>query len=214
VIYLGARVPTVRLPATIASVQPHLVILTAQRLHTAATLQQAAQVLQQENVPLAYGGLIFNLLPALRQRIPGHFLGERVELAPQVVEQLLTSPHPVPKAQAVSETYKQALAHYQERRMLLEADVWRRLEAAEIPLAYLSLANEEFAHNVVAALTLGDLDFLAADISWIEGLLANYRISKESLGHYMKTYYQAAQVHLDKEGSPIVDWLAQLNAKD
>jgi DNA-binding transcriptional MerR regulator len=214
VIYLGARVPTLRLPTTIASVRPHLVILTAQRLYTAATLQQAAQVLQQEDVPLAYGGKIFNLLPALRQRIPGHFLGEQVERASQMVEQLLTSPRPVPKAQAVSETYKQALAHYHERRMLLEANVWRRLEAADIPPAYLSLANEEFAHNVVAALTLGDMNFLAADMSWIKGLLTNYHIPEESLRHYMNAYYQAARVHLAEQGNPIVNWLAQLNGKN
>lgn len=216
VVYLGARVPTVRLRATVATLQPHLVILTAQQLHTAATLLQAAHSIQGENGPLAYGGLIFNLLPALRQRIPGHFLGERLELAPQMVEQLLTSPRPLPTAEAVSEAYQQALAHYRERRTLLEADVWPGAGPAgplEMSPAHLTLANEELARNIIAALTLGDMSFLSAGLEWIESLLDNHHLPRQLLRHYLNAYYQAAQTHLNGRGSLIVDWLAQLNGQ-
>ena len=63
----------------------------------------------KEQVPLAYGGLIFNLLPALRQRIPGHFLGEQLEAAPQRVESLMTAPRPAPTPETVPDRYLQAL---------------------------------------------------------------------------------------------------------
>ena len=105
VVYLGARVPAARLEATVAKVKPSLVILTAQHLHSAATLLDAAQILKNARVPLAYGGRIFNLIPSLRQRIPGHFLGERLELAPRAAEQLLTGSVSLPETEAVADEY-------------------------------------------------------------------------------------------------------------
>lgn len=36
---------------------------------------------------LAFGGLIFNLLPDLRERLPGHFLGESLDNIVHSVEQ-------------------------------------------------------------------------------------------------------------------------------
>ena len=95
VLYLGADVPVERLERTLQATRPNLVLMAAQQLHTAATLLQVAHVLQQEGVGLAYGGLVFNLVPDLRRRIPGHFVGERLDLAPQMVERLITAPRPV-----------------------------------------------------------------------------------------------------------------------
>jgi methanogenic corrinoid protein MtbC1 len=61
VVYLGADVPVERFEATVAAVRPDLVVLAAQRLPSAATLFEAAQVLQGR-VPVGYGGRVFNSL--------------------------------------------------------------------------------------------------------------------------------------------------------
>ena len=214
VVYLGARVPAARLEATIAKVKPGLVILTAQHLHSAAMLLEAAQIVRDARVPLAYGGRVFNLIPNLRQRIPGHFLGERLELAANVAEQLLTSSASLPKTEAVSDETMQVLESFRQNQVPLQAEVWRQLKTLGMKHEHLSIANEALSRNIAAALTLGDIDFLCTDIAWVEGLLANHGIPREILGKYLQAYLKAAEKHLNGGGRPIVEWLTRLNGND
>jgi methanogenic corrinoid protein MtbC1 len=210
VVYLGANVPAERLEITVAVAQPQLVILSAQQLHTAATLMKMAQVLQREGVPMAYGGLIFNLLPALRQRIPGHFLGERLEAAPQAVESLMVAPRPVPAAEPIPEVYHQAWEHFEDRQSLVEAHVIQRLNAMGYAHNHVALANRELSLNIGAALALGSMDFLRTDIEWVTGLIHNHRLPAEALYNYLETYYKTAREQLDARGQPIVAWLGNV----
>jgi DNA-binding transcriptional MerR regulator len=209
VLYLGADVPLDRMKVTIDRTKPQLAILAAQLLYTAATTLHMAERLGQEQIPIAYGGLIFNLLPALRTRIPGHFLGETLQQAAQVVEQLMAGPRSLPKVELASAAYHQAQEHFCERQPHIEEHLAQNLEATSIAPDHLALANRELARNIEAALTLGDMDFLGADIEWIRGLLTNYALPAESLQGYLRAYCQAAQAHLDERGEPIVVWLVQ-----
>jgi hypothetical protein len=86
VVYLGANVPQARLETAVEQVKPRVVVLTAQYIHSAAKLQEMGFFLEQSWTRMAYGGLIFNRIPELRSRIPGEFLGERLDRAPQVLE--------------------------------------------------------------------------------------------------------------------------------
>ncbi|MCL4300374.1 MAG: MerR family transcriptional regulator [Anaerolineae bacterium] len=217
VVYLGADVPSTRLEFTIATARPQLVIVAAQQLHTAASMLEIAHLLNQERVPLAYGGAVFNHLPALRSRIPGHFLGEHLETTPQVVEQLLMSPRlgwPPPVVSQPGEACQEALAHYREHQALIEAHVWQLMKDEPIPHSRLANANIKFARNIIAALLLGNIDFLGADIIWIEGLFINHQMPTEQLRRYLNAYRQAVQTHLDERGKIIRDWLAQLLLED
>lgn len=215
VIYLGADVPLNRLEMTIATTRPQLVILAAQQLHTAATLLEMAQLLRREHVPLAFGGLIFNRLPALRTRIPGHFLGDRLDITPQVVEQLLISPRLAspPLAQEATELYRQMLNHYREQQALIEARVWELIRAENIAHNHLAYANAQLSRNITAALTLGDIGFAGANITWIERLLINYQMPTEQLQCYLKAYHEAARLYLGERGQIVVDWLAGLTSE-
>lgn len=219
VLYLGADVPANRLEFTIATARPQLVIIPAQQLHTAASLLDIASLLNQEHVPLAFGGAIFNHLPALRSRIPGHFLGERLDSIPQVVEQFLMAPRlgwPPPTVPQPSDEYQQALVHYREHQALIEAQVWQLLKDEQMPHSRLANANIKFARNIIAALLLGDITFVGTSIAWIEGLFINHQMPAEQLHRYISAYHQAVQTHLDERGKVIRNWLAQLpleNAK-
>jgi hypothetical protein len=210
VVYLGARVPAVRLEATLAKVKPNLVILTAQHLHSAATLLEVTQTLSDARVPLAYGGRIFNLVPSLRERIPGHYLGERLETAPQLAEKLLTSSASLPKVEAVSDENKMALDTFRSNQALLEAHVWHQLESLDINPKYLTIASEGLSRNIAAALALGDLHFLCTDIVWLEGLLDNQGIPPEILDGFLREYLRAAEKHLNDDGRPIIECLTRL----
>lgn len=210
VVYLGANVPVGRLEEVIVTARPHLVILPAQLLHTAATLMTMGHVLREQGIPLAFGGRVFNRLPELRSRIPGHFLAERLDLAPQVVRQMLSSPPPAPPLQSASRAHRQALIHYRERRALIETQTWRTLKPDGIRLDHLNIANTHLGLNITAALALGDLGLLEADIEWVRGLLSHHRLPDELLPRYLNAYHQAARTHLDEAGSPVLTYLAQL----
>jgi methanogenic corrinoid protein MtbC1 len=210
VVYLGADVPAEQLETTVAVAKPELVIMSAQQLHTAATLITSAEVLQREGVPLAYGGLIFNLLPALRQHIPGHFLGERLEAAPQAVESLMVAPRPVPAAEAVPEAYRRARAHFEDRHALIEAHALQRLHDMGYTDNHVALATRELNLNIDAALALGDMDFLGTDIEWVVGLIKNYRLPARALYSYLAAYRDAAKGQMDERGRPVIAWLGEV----
>jgi hypothetical protein len=113
---------------------------------------------------LAFGGAIFNRLPALRSRIPGHFLGDRLDITPQVVEQLLMSPRPAssaPVGQGTTDLHHQTLTHYRERQSLIEAHVWELMKERSFP-THLAYANAQLGRNIIAALTLATLNLSAA----------------------------------------------------
>jgi DNA-binding transcriptional MerR regulator len=210
VLYLGANVPLERMRMTMSAARPQLVILAAQQLHTAATLLALARLLQDERTPVAFGGMVFNVLPAICARIPGHFLGQRLEAAPLAVERLMVAPRPYPPLEDVPGTYHEARKYYGERRARIEAQLNPALERTGIDPEHLAMANAELARNIVAALTLGDMEFAGIVIEWAKKLLGNRGVPTRLLDDYLKAYYRAAETHLDERGQPIVSWLAQL----
>ena len=214
VVYLGANVPAERLETALAMTKPQLVVMAAQQLHTAATLRHAAEVLRQEGVPLAYGGLVFNRLPALRDRVPGHFLGERLDLAVQTIESRMTAPRTPSPVEAIPGSCLVAREHFGDRRGLIEMQVNQSLHESGIAPLHLAMANRDLALNIDAALALGDMDFLGADIDWVAGLLSTHQIPVETLREYLNVYYEAAETQMDGRGRPIVEWLARFSREE
>jgi DNA-binding transcriptional MerR regulator/methylmalonyl-CoA mutase cobalamin-binding subunit len=214
VLYMGANVPLGRLEATVTATKPHLLIMPAQQLHTAATLLEAVQALQGRGVQIAYGGLVFNLLPELRRRIPAHFLGLSLDQAPSKVEELLSSSTTPPEVEPVSPAYQDALEHYRERRALIEAHLWENVDSLDVRRDHLVIANSSLARNIVAALTLGDMNFISVDLDWLVGLLGNYRLPRMLLLDYLGVYYQIAKRRLDERGAPILAWLAHVSSHE
>jgi len=211
VLYLGANVPLSQLESTLTTARPQLVVASAQWLPAAATLQEMARVLDRERVPLAYGGMIFNAVPKLRSHISGHFLGERLDMAPQVVQQALAAPWPLPKVETVSETYRQALAHFRERLPSIDAQVWDAMTSEDISRTHLSIAGIDIGRNIAAALGLGDIELMSSDIKWVKGFLISHHLPTDPLDRYLQAYHSAAQALLDKRGQLVVSWLAQVS---
>ena len=208
VVYLGANVPTERLAATVQSIQPQLVILTAQTLHTAGSLLDAANILHAVAVPLAYGGAIFNHIPAARQAIPGHFLGETLPSVPQAAKNLLeTQPAPVEFTTA-SPALRAAHDLFVAQRPRIEADLHNRFAYVDLESDALTRANADLGNNIVAALKLGSMELMDANLAWVQGLLINfhYRMPQEAMEAYMQAYLKALEQHLDARAQPIIAW--------
>jgi methanogenic corrinoid protein MtbC1 len=208
VLYLGANVPTDRLQVVIRTARPSLVISVALQLPTAATLLRMAEFLQQENVHLAFGGRVFDRLPDLPSRIPGHFLGESPERASQSVDALMIAPRPTPAHEPTPDVAHLALTHYREHRLLIEADV-ASLRPDLVKETWFATAIREFARYVVAAPILGDITLLDADVAWLEGMGRGDDVPAEILEDFMRAYYRAATTHLNERGKVVTDWLAR-----
>lgn len=212
VVYLGADVPINHLHATLSSTKPDLAIFSAQLLETAASLLDVALRLQEKDVPVAYGGYIFNRIPELQRRIPGHYLGGEIRRIPQIVEHLLTAQPASPAAEAPELAYEKARAYFPQRTGLIHSYLLERLDELDMSEQELNSVNEYFTRTIIAALRLGSLEYASADLDWVEGLIINYGLSAEHLTRYLDLYYEAAKLHLtapegELVGELIADWL-------
>ncbi|MCB8985389.1 MAG: cobalamin B12-binding domain-containing protein [Ardenticatenaceae bacterium] len=206
-IYLGANVPRDYLENTIATAKPDLIVMTAQQLHTAASLYHVAEFLHQERIPLAFGGRIFSQTPALRSRIPGHFLGEKLDTAVHAIAHILSNRPQIADPKTIAPEYQAAREHFRKRQAQIEAAVWQVLQQEDFPYEHLTNANLHLARDITAALTLGSVSFLGSEMAWTETLLLNYEMPPDLLRLYLTVYRNAARQILQSEGAPIVEWL-------
>ncbi|MEZ4635223.1 MAG: cobalamin B12-binding domain-containing protein [Caldilineaceae bacterium] len=211
-IYLGSNVPIERLESSVEMVRPHLVILTAQRLQTAAALKDMAELLHQKGVPVGFGGRIFTEIESLRDRIPGHFLGETIKGALDHIQDLVPMSPPMPTPKPIPAVFRSALSDFQINLLPINARVSQLMHTDPITPSQLSSANLNLAQNVVSALKLGNLDLLSFDIDWTKAMLDNHRLSHASLARWLKAYAQATAEYLSHEGQPIVVWLENAGA--
>lgn len=72
----------------------------------------------------------------------------------------------------------------------------------------IALANDHLGRDIIAALKLGDISFIGANIHWLEGLLTYRDMSEDLVLEYLTAYKEAAERLLPDLGRPIVDWLA------
>lgn len=211
-LYLGANVPLTRFEATIQSIEPHLIILTAQTLHTAATLAQVSQAIGNLDIPLAFGGSVFTRIPDLQQRIAGFYLGNNFTDAIESVEKILVQKLSSPKIDQTSNQYVQALIHFHRDQAMIEATTWKHLQNQGMPYEHFVNANIHLARDITAALMFGDMKFIEAEIIWVEKLLINYNMPPILLKRYLETYYQVVYDILGGTvGKPIVEWLAKVS---
>ncbi|MBG7609266.1 MAG: cobalamin-dependent protein [Anaerolineae bacterium] len=216
VTYLGAKVPQEKLKETIEKTNPDLVVMTSMRLATSARLFEMAKLLNKLNVPLAFGGLIFNHFPDLPKIIPGHYLGDKLVESISIIENLLTSPMPQINLKSETKQFSKAIAHFVDKRQHIEIDTLDQVKekfGPDFPLKSIQDANNYLAQDLLAALCLGDISLLGSNIEWVQNLLANFNIPGKFLSHYLLAYRNAAERHLEEPGQPIVDWLTSTTNK-
>jgi methanogenic corrinoid protein MtbC1 len=217
VVYLGANVPIERLEETSAAVQADLVVLTAQQLTSAAALQSAAVTLHRQGILLAYGGLIFNRIPRLRQSIPAYFLGETLDGAIQSIERLLAAPANAPTHAPdtieINDNYQGLGRLFRQKRPLIELGLFAELRKHDVQIEYIDEANFFFANGLSAALALGDPAFLESDLEWIRKLLTNRLIPSDSLNPYLTAYSHAMRQEMGNASAPVTDWIGSYIAR-
>jgi DNA-binding transcriptional MerR regulator/methanogenic corrinoid protein MtbC1 len=207
VIYLGANVPAEQFEETVKSVNAKLVILVAQTLITAATLQITAQTLTGLRVPVGYGGRIFNLQPNLASCIPGYYLGDSLTSSLDTVEKLLQAKIKPKPLQIIPQKYITAQHAFVSKRTHIESTIKELVQPLSITPESLNTGIQFLGDNITAALQLGDMEHVTDEIEWLKTLLQSYERPSEELEYFMKTYSQAVDKHINGQGEPIKTWL-------
>jgi methanogenic corrinoid protein MtbC1 len=208
VIYLGANVPTEQFSNTVKNIKADLVVLIAQQLITAATLQQVALVLSGQNIPVAYGGRIFIIHPELRESIAGSFLGEDLLNGVENIDLLLVEKMKKRPSKAASPAYVATHDAYLAKRTQIESTFKELLEPLSISPDDVNMGMHFLGENISAALQLGEMSHVSTEINWLKGLLRTHGSSEAQLIHFMQTYSQAVNKNINGQGKPIFEWLA------
>ena len=213
VIYLGANVPADRFVETVKDTKADLVLLVAQQLVSAATLQGAANALMNKNIPVAFGGRIFNLRPNLKDYIPGFFLGNEIGSAIGEIEKVLKSNN-LPKATKIaSQMHTVAHQAYITKRTKIEATLKEMLQPLAISPDDVNVGIHFIGDHITAALQLGDMSHVSAEIDWLRMLLESHATHPEQLVNFMELYSKAVDKNINGQGKPIADWLKEQTQK-
>jgi methylmalonyl-CoA mutase cobalamin-binding subunit len=213
VIYLGANVPTEQFAETAASVRADLVILVAQTLVTAATLQQSARTLASQGVRAAFGGRIFNLHLSLAESIPAHFLGQSLIASLDEVDHLIESKtfrvsEALKVSKPVSQECEAAHQFFVAKRPEIEMTLRQIVQPLTVSPEGLMSGIVHLGNNIVAALQLGDINFLSGEMEWLKNLAKAHERPTQELADFMGSYARAVRQHINGAGRPISDWLS------
>jgi MerR family transcriptional regulator, light-induced transcriptional regulator len=213
IIYLGANVPADRFVETVIDTKADVVLLVAQQLVSAATLQGAANALANKNIPVAFGGRIFTLRPTLKDYIPGYFLGNEIGSAVNEIEKVLNSKN-LPKAVKIaSQMHTVAHQAFISKRTKIEAAFKEMLQPLAISPNEINTSIHFLGDHISAALQLGDMSHVSAEIDWLKMLLASHTTNPEQLVEFMDIYAQAVDKNINGQGKPITEWLKEQNHK-
>ncbi len=202
-VFLGANVPVERIDDVIRATDPKLVILTAQRLHTAASLKDMATQLTGRELLTVFGGRVFNMIPEIKDRIHGQFLGQHIREAPSAVERLLRAPIELPTPDPSTDEAQHALFHFFRHQAEIEARVWQKMSANRAPYDHFAIANTNLTVNILAALRLGDIALLRREINWIHSFLEKRGAPEGFLTDYLTAYAGAVEDLVGVDGKVI-----------
>ena len=208
VIYLGANVPAAQFSSTVKDIKANLVVLIAQQLITAATLQQTALMLSSQGIPVAFGGRIFNLHPSLPLVIPGSFLGHDVPSALDEIETLLAKKFKPMQVKSASTIYLTAHQAFVSKRPQIELSLKGWIEPLSIAPDDIQTGIHFLSENITAALQLGDMSYVSGEVQWLKSLLHFYEAQPQQLIYFMHAYSEAVNKHINGQGKPIFEWLA------
>jgi methanogenic corrinoid protein MtbC1 len=207
VIYLGANVPLLNLEQAVASTSARLVILIASQFHTAANLLEVALLLKDAGVHFAFAGSIFARSDGLSQRIPGYYLGDRLDQVVHAVETVLHMPDHVVGTHIFRLDYQQAREQIAKNQSIIKADIWNQLSNDGIKDHTLQVANDALMKVILAALTLDDLDCLTNEIDWVDTLISHQALPDELLPKYLRVFADSLDRHIGSPGQVVSDWL-------
>ncbi|MCS7282766.1 MAG: cobalamin-dependent protein [Anaerolineae bacterium] len=207
VVYLGADLPVEETKAAVHRANPRWVVVSAHHLPPVVGIQALGRLLRDMKVPLAYGGRVFNQVPALRSRVLGYFLGQRMEETPVRLAEWATCPPPLPDTPLEDEAIRRARNAFLGQEWDIRARVLPLLSLHPLPLGLPEwLVDYTFSH-IRAALILGDITLADAYIDWLRGLRDGLSLPAEWVDPFLEALRRGVRQCLGEEGAPILEWL-------
>jgi hypothetical protein len=165
-------------------------------------------MLSSQNIPVAFGGRIFNLHASLIASISGYFLGPELHTALEEIETILAVKTKQPQPKAASQIYIAAHQAYVSRRPQIELTIRQTLEPLSISPEEIKTSIYFLGENITAALQLGDMSHVSTEIDWLKGLLQSHGSPEGQLLRFMQAYSEAVVRNINGQGQPIYEWFA------
>lgn len=213
VIYLGASVPYHRLKETISSTKPDLVIGASFQLSTTTELFEFGRLVEELKVRFAYGGRIFNIHPSLREKFPGAFLGESVEVGIVTAEACINEPYWIQSDWKTSGIYENLFIEFNDKYARIELETLKNIHSriqVKLSNEIFNNASTHLSKDILSALAFEDLDLLRAEANWVEDLLRKENLSTDLLKIYFEAYKKAIEDVIGDAGSVLVEWINAL----
>lgn len=208
VIYLGGNIPAERFSSAVKNIGANLVVLVAQQLITAATLQQTASVLSRQAIPVAFGGRIFNTNPGIPANISGYYLGQDLLTALDQIETILHRKLRLPPTKPVSPSYVATHQAFVSKRSQIEWSLREGMKSRSISADNLHIGVHFLGENIAAALQLGEMSYVSEEVEWLKMLLRFHDMHPEQLIYFLGAYAEAVNQSMNSQGKPISAWLA------
>jgi len=98
--------------------------------------------------------------------------------------------------------------HFRLQKRVIEVTTAERLDFGDLEMARTDLLIRDLSSHIEAALGLGDLAFVDHFLSWWAGWLAHRGTAGDVPRRVLCEYLEAAKVHLDDRGAPVIAWLS------
>jgi DNA-binding transcriptional MerR regulator len=209
VYYFGGDTPVNQIEALIETIKPNLVISSAQLLTSSVSLLTMAQTLFEHETPFAYGGRIFTLVPDIQNRIPGHYLGVRLEETFEQIEHIAVNKLMPENRTSTSGIYDEEHEHLLDHRKEIELKVAKNLARDGISEELSRTIVDHLNLSILSALKMGDLDFLAYDLGWLDRLLDNRLGASTPAKSILREFFIVASDILNSDGQVLLEWVQE-----
>ncbi|MFQ6049154.1 MAG: hypothetical protein ACE5K7_07305, partial [Phycisphaerae bacterium] len=125
------------------------------------------------------------------------------------LEMLVGQNLPSAKALPVDETLADVRDALVRAGDAIAFQVKQHMVALGVPATTMDTTLAFARRGLLAALSLGNLDFMKADIAWVQGLLQHRGMDPTLLNAFWRAYHRAVLEHLGTTGRPLADWLEQ-----
>ncbi len=210
VTYLGANVPDDQLEDVLEKIQAALVVMTATRLRTSAALLGTSQILLDRSIPLAFGGNAYTDIPGLAEKISGTYLGPDLGQSISKIETLLSNPDVQNKKPPSPNQYHDLMNEFRDKLPLLENQTLLAITRdgyRDFPLDTIREANSFIFQDILAALTLGDIQYLRPNIEWTGGLFDAQGLDTGEIKQHIQKIIKILRGGMSDGVQPLLDWL-------
>ncbi len=206
-VYLGTSMPVEEAVSAARRAASRWIIAMAYHLPSVVGIQTLGLLLRGIRVLLAFGGPVFNRVPALRSRIVGHFLGERLEETPARLAEWTVHPPPPPSVSPVSGEYRHAQIAYLEQEWSIKTRVLSLLSVHPLTRDLPDWLPEYTFSHIRAALMLGDMALADAYVDWLRDLRDGFSLPEGWVAPFLEAYRKGIERYLGPDGAPLTDWL-------